>query len=155
MTALSVELMDITWDWVSSFVMLCQAFTAASEIHAQSGWYQEIDLAISEYSTFLPSKSPELLFLYVLGHHPFVLWRFRCFCQSLIWPGLHLVVNPLYLFLWSLDCSCWQWHVYLLESVLHLAGCCERFALPWRRFSHHPPLLSSMDVQAFSCCWAL
>ncbi len=102
MTALSVELMDITWDWVSSIVMLCQAFTAASEIHAQSGWYQEIDLAISEYSTFLPSKSPELLFLYVLGHHPFVLWRFRCFCQSLIWPGLHLVVNPLYLFLWSL-----------------------------------------------------
>ncbi len=41
-------------------------------------------------------------FWYVLGHHPFVLWRFRCFCQSLIWPGLHLVVNPLYLFSWSL-----------------------------------------------------
>ncbi len=29
MTALSLELMDITKDWVSSFVMLCQAFTAA------------------------------------------------------------------------------------------------------------------------------
>ncbi len=29
MTALSVELMDITRNWVSSFVMLCQAFTAA------------------------------------------------------------------------------------------------------------------------------
>ncbi len=29
MTALSVELMGITRDWVSSFVMLCQAFTAA------------------------------------------------------------------------------------------------------------------------------
>ncbi len=29
MTALSLELMNITRDWVSSFVMLCQAFTAA------------------------------------------------------------------------------------------------------------------------------
>ncbi len=29
MTALSLELMDITKDWVSSFVTLCQAFTAA------------------------------------------------------------------------------------------------------------------------------
>ncbi len=29
MTAFSLELMDITRDWVSSFVMLCQAFTAA------------------------------------------------------------------------------------------------------------------------------
>ncbi len=28
MTALSLELMDITRVWVSSFVMLCQAFTA-------------------------------------------------------------------------------------------------------------------------------
>ncbi len=29
MTALCLDLMDITRDWVSSFVMLCQAFTAA------------------------------------------------------------------------------------------------------------------------------
>ncbi len=29
MTALGLELMDITRDWVSSFVMLCQVFTAA------------------------------------------------------------------------------------------------------------------------------
>ncbi len=29
MTALSLELMDITRDWVSSFVMIFQAFTAA------------------------------------------------------------------------------------------------------------------------------
>ncbi len=29
MTAWSLDLMDITKDWVSSFVMLCQAFTAA------------------------------------------------------------------------------------------------------------------------------
>ncbi len=66
MTALSLELMDITKDRVSSFVVLCQAFTAAdlscclfvglssfslssaSEMHAQSGWDQEIDLAIAE-----------------------------------------------------------------------------------------------------------
>ncbi len=29
MTALSLDLMDITRDWLSSFVMLCQAFAAA------------------------------------------------------------------------------------------------------------------------------
>ncbi len=26
----------------------------------------------------------------------------------------------------SLDCRLWQWQAYLLESVLLLAGCCER-----------------------------
>ncbi len=26
----------------------------------------------------------------------------------------------------SIDCRLWHWHVYLLESVLLLAGCCER-----------------------------
>ncbi len=25
----------------------------------------------------------------------------------------------------SLNCRLWQWHIYFLESVLHLAGCCE------------------------------
>ncbi len=29
----------------------------------------------------------------------------------------------------SLDCRLWPWHAYLLESVLHLAGCCERVFL--------------------------
>ncbi len=29
----------------------------------------------------------------------------------------------------SLDCRLWQWHAYLLESVLLLAGCCERVFL--------------------------
>ncbi len=29
----------------------------------------------------------------------------------------------------SLDCRFWQWHIYLLESVLLLAGCCERVFL--------------------------
>ncbi len=58
MTALSVELMDITGDWFSS-VMLCQAFTAAdfscclfvglsAFSFVFSKWNQEIDLAITE-----------------------------------------------------------------------------------------------------------
>ncbi len=29
----------------------------------------------------------------------------------------------------SLDCSLWQWHTFLLESVLHFTGCCERVFL--------------------------
>ncbi len=75
MTALSLDLMDITRDWVSSFVMLCQAFTAAdfscclfvglsaisfvfSEWNAaQSGWDQKIDLAIAEYFFFFTFKN--------------------------------------------------------------------------------------------------
>ncbi len=66
--------------------MLFQAFTAAdfscclfvglsafsfifSEWNAaQSGRDQEIDSAIAEHSTFLPSKTPGLLLMYVLGH---------------------------------------------------------------------------------------
>ncbi len=91
-STLSLELIDITKAWDSSFVMLCQAFTAAdfsccclfvglfafsfvfSKLNACSiGLNQEIDLAIAEYSTFLPSKTPGLLLLYVLGHRPFVL----------------------------------------------------------------------------------
>ncbi len=191
-------------------------------MHAQSGWDQEIDLIIAEKSTFLPSKTPGLLLLCVLGHCAFVLWRtiqsillhlaesgqrvypytlqnssgcfcplpchqttpvtqchwkpctlmpshcstmfhrwccmlwimscskpspyfclpviliqvdvnFRIskecfsrsglfkkifFCQSLIWPCLHLVVNSLYFLSWSFDCRLWQWHSDLL------AGCC-------------------------------
>ncbi len=62
MTALSLELMDITRDWVLSFVMLCQDFTAAdfsyclwifvplvlsSSSEIQSGWNQAIDFAIA------------------------------------------------------------------------------------------------------------
>ncbi len=43
-------------------------------MHAQSGWDQEIDLIIAEKSTFLPSKTPGLLLLCVLGHCAFVLW---------------------------------------------------------------------------------
>ncbi len=43
-------------------------------MHAQSGWNQEIDLAIAEYSTFLPSKTPGLFLLHILDHCPFVLW---------------------------------------------------------------------------------
>ncbi len=32
--------------------------------------------------------------------------------------------------------------------------CLTGFSLPWNGSSDHPPLLSSMDVQAFLCCWA-
>ncbi len=40
MTALSLQLVDITRDWVSSFVMLCKAFTAADfSFHAGLGWF--------------------------------------------------------------------------------------------------------------------
>ncbi len=85
MAALSLDLMDIiSRDWDCSFVMLCQAFTAADFScclfvglsafsfvfskwnSAQSGWDQEIDSAIAEYSTFLPSKTPGLLLLYCM-----------------------------------------------------------------------------------------
>ncbi len=72
MTVLSLKLKDITRVWVSSFVMLCKAFTAA-----------DLFAPCSEPSVFVLVKS-------------------------------------------SLDCRLWQWHVYLLESVLLLAGCCER-----------------------------
>ncbi len=188
-------------------------------MHAQSGWDQEIDLAIAEYSTFLPSKTPGLLLLYVLGHRSFVLLS-ASNQLCLIWLNLdreyipvHLRIHPaasvtsslntsnpvpleamhahattllhhvsqmmlnaldrelfhtlilisavqriifqkcsvflrcflaksnLFLFApfggpsvftlvkSSLDCRLWQRHVYLLESVLRLAGCCERVFL--------------------------
>ncbi len=49
-----------------------------------------------------------------------------------------------------LDCRLWYWHADLLESVLLLAGFCEMFFLkPWSGSSDHPPLLSSVDIQAF------
>ncbi len=85
MAALSLDLMDIiSRDWDCSCVMLCQVFTAADFSSclfvglsafsfvfskwnsAQSGWDQEIDSNIAEYSTFLPSKTPGLLLLYCM-----------------------------------------------------------------------------------------
>ncbi len=47
----------------------------------------------------------------------------------------------------SLDCRLYQWHAYLLESVLLLAGCCERVFLYHgedSRIIHHccPPWTS-------------
>ncbi len=82
---------------------------------------------------------------------------FRCFWQSLIWPCLQLVVKPLFLLWWSLslDCRLWQRHVCLLESVLLLAGCCERVFLYHGEDSpiiHH--CCPSVDVQAVLCFWA-
>ncbi len=72
----------------------------------------------------------------------------------------------------SLDCRLWQWHVYLLESVLLLARCCERVFLYHGRILwssttvvlHGRPglfmLLSSPVCSFFSECtklliWAL
>ncbi len=92
MTALSLELMDITRDWFSSFVMPFLQLTSVvvclwvflhfvlsltCEKHARSGREQENDSAIADYSTlffvfFFTSKIPGLLLQYVLGHHPFV-----------------------------------------------------------------------------------
>ncbi len=73
MTALSLDLMDITGDWVSSLwcfprpllltsVVVCLwgflslVLSSASEMHAQSCWDQEIDLAIAKYYTFYLQK---------------------------------------------------------------------------------------------------
>ncbi len=168
-------------------VFLPLVLSSVSAMHARSGWDQEIDLAIAEYSTFLPSKTPGLLsmkscpinfaaydwiwagsiylrinltysvFCHIINKHTsnsatgshacschhtappcftddvvcFGSWAvpslphtfffplfgyrlilisanqrmlfkklsgfFRCVWQSLIWPCLHLVVNPLYL----------------------------------------------------------
>ncbi len=83
--------MNVTRDWVSSlrcfaspllqltsvvvclWVFLPLVLSSASEMHAQSGWNQEIDFA--EYYISLPSKTPGLHLLYVLDHrHQFVLW---------------------------------------------------------------------------------
>ncbi len=88
---LSLQLMNVTRDWVSSLRCFASPFTCSwlqclfvcgpsafsfvfSEwMHAQSGWNQEIDFA--EYYISVPSKTPGLLLLYVLDHrHQFVLW---------------------------------------------------------------------------------
>ncbi len=71
---------------------------------------------------------------------------FRCFLANLIFapcgePSVFALVKS------SIDCRPWQWHVYLLESVLLLAGCCERVFLYHREDSpiiHHccPPWTS-------------
>ncbi len=67
-------LLQLTSVVVCLWVFLPLVLSSASEMHAQSSWNQEIDLAIAEYSTFLPSKTLGLLLLNVLGHCPFVLW---------------------------------------------------------------------------------
>ncbi len=90
MTALSLELMDITRNWFSSFVMLCQAFTAAdfscclwvflplvlsseSEMLLNQVEIRRLTQPLQNIPHFLPSKTSGLLLLYVLGHRPFVL----------------------------------------------------------------------------------
>ncbi len=85
---------------------------------------------------------------------PEVVWLFLdVFWQSLIWPCLQLVVKPLYLLSWSLLLIVdLQGHVYLLESVLHLAGCCERVFFTMERILRSSTTVVrvvSVDVQAF------
>ncbi len=70
---------------------------------------------------------------------------------GLIWPCLHLVVNPLYLLSWSLllnvdfdSATATSRKVFFSWLILW-----KGFSFPWRGFSNHPPLLSSMDIQAF------
>ncbi len=65
-------------------------------MHAQSDWDQEIDLAIAEYSTFLPSKTPGLLWVIV---HLYYEARPDQLCS--IWLNLgkeyiliHLIIHP-------------------------------------------------------------
>jgi len=58
------------------------------------------------------------------------------------------VVNPLYFALVksSLDCRLWQSQAYLLENVLHLAGCCE-----WVFLYHGERILRSFTVVFRGC----
>ncbi len=95
----------------------------------------------------------DLNFSHPKNAFPEVVWLFQMFFwQSLIWSCLHLVVNHLYLLSWSLllivhfdsDMPT-SWRVFFTWLYV------EFF---WREFSDHPPLLSSVDVQAFYCCWA-
>ncbi len=242
MTALSLELMDITRDWFSSFVMLCQAFTAADfscclfvglsafvfskwnacSIGLRSGdwlvhcrifhfftfknswvafavcfgfctmkchpinfapfvwiWADSIFLYTSEFFRLILSSVTSSLNTNNQCHWKpcmlmpshcstmfhrccYMLWIMSCSKPS-FWYRLILISavqrmlfqkwSGFFLFLFclaksnlalfapcgepsvfalvksSLDCGLWQWHVYLLESVLHLAGCCERVFL--------------------------
>ncbi len=120
MTALSLELMDFTRDWVSSFVMLCQAFTAADFSCCLFVGLSAFSFVFSKWNAclirlrsgdwlchcrifhFLPSKTPGLLYLYVLGHRPFVLWSAT---QSTL---LHLIesVQRVYTLQNSSGCFC-------------------------------------------------
>ncbi len=63
-----------------------------------------------------------LIFISAVQRMLFQKWSgfFRCFWQSVIWPCGEPSVFALVTS--SLDCR----HVYLLKSVLLLAGCCER-----------------------------
>ncbi len=94
--------MDITRDWVSSFMMLCQAFTAADFSYCLFVGLSAFSFVFSEWNAcsiglqsgdwlghcriihFLPSKTPGLLLQYALGHRPFVL------CSAIQSTLLHL-----------------------------------------------------------------
>ncbi len=93
---------------------------------------------------------------------PEVVWLVRCFfcCwffwQSLIWPCLHLVVNPLYLFSWSLllivdfdSDTPTSWRVFFIWLDV----------VKWFFFTMERILRSSTTVvlcghPGLLCCWA-
>ncbi len=56
-------------------------------------------------------------------------WAVPSFLHTFFFPSFRAKPFIFSLGKSSLECRLWQWHVYLLESVLLLAGCCERVFL--------------------------
>ncbi len=104
---------------------------------------------------FLPSFWYRLILISAIQRMLFQKWSgfFRCFFwQSLIWPCLHLVVKPLYLFWWSFllivdfdSNTSTSWRVFFswLDIVKEFFFTMERILRS-----------STTVVQAFLCCWA-
>ncbi len=125
MTALSLELMDITRDWVSSYVMLCQAFTAADfscclfvGLSAFSFVFRKWNVCSIGFRSG-DWHGHRKIFIIILFFNTFYLQKLLgCFWCLMSWvivhlyseaPSnhlcsicLHFVVNPLYLLSWSL-----------------------------------------------------
>ncbi len=106
MPAWNLELVAIARDWVSSFVMLCQAFSCCLYVAlsafsfvfsewnaAQSDWLGQCRIL---HFSFFPSKTPGLLLLYVLDLLPFVFWSAA---QSTV---LHLTESGQTVYLYTL-----------------------------------------------------
>ncbi len=105
---MSLELMDITRDWVCDRALWCFArpllqltsvavfFVGLSAFSFFFNKWNEIDSAIAEYSTFFTLKNdPFLLLLYVLGHRPFVL------CSAVQSSLLHLTESGQRVYLYT------------------------------------------------------
>ncbi len=113
----------------------------------------------SPYTFFFPSFWYRLILISAVQRMLFQKWSvfFRCFlvesnlalfapCGE---PSVFALVKS------SLDCRLWQRHIYLLESVLHLAECCERVFLYHRE---DPPIIQHCcppwPYRPLICCWA-